>query len=122
MPELVRAEAGAVVDRAVRPARWHSRIDAARSKALGRLDVQKTVFARLVRKIELRRCRAFAEIALGAAEAAEERAVIAPHHAAVRLRPPAARGRGGAGQAAVTAFHERTLEGDSVGKRCVRRY
>src|SRR3546814_14222565 len=93
MPELVRAEAGAVVDRAVRPARWHSRIDAARSKDLGRLDVQQTVFARLVRKIELRRCRAFAEIALGAAEAAEERAVIDLHHAAVRLRQPDAGGR-----------------------------
>src|SRR3546814_20325871 len=36
IPERVRAEAGAHVDRAGRPARWQSRIDAARSNALGR--------------------------------------------------------------------------------------
>src|SRR3546814_7916186 len=86
-----------------------SRIDAARSKALGRLDVQKTVFARLVRKIELRRCRAFAEIALGAAEAAEERAVIDLHHAAVRLRQPDAGGRCEVGQDIVARFAERRI-------------
>src|SRR3546814_2316462 len=99
--------------RAGRPARWQSRIDAARSKALGRLDVQKTVFARLVRKIELRRCRAFAEIALGAAEAAEERAVIDLHHAAVRLRQPDAGGRCEVGQDIVARFAERRI---SIGR------
>src|SRR3546814_2016782 len=87
-----------------------SRIDAARSKALGRLDVQKTVFARLVRKIELRRCRAFAEIALGAAEAAEERAVIDLHHAAVRLRQPDAGGRCEVGQDIRSEEHTSELQ------------